>query len=83
VEKILVSDSHTHLLNMDMTGDAAHLADKAWMQPNGKVATLCNFNDVSLQALTQRMLSDIMQFKSPYLQQTSLQHTMGGSICWV
>ena len=29
---------------MDMAGDAAHLAGKAWMQPNGKVATLCNFN---------------------------------------
>jgi len=48
----------------DMAGDAAHLAGKAWMQANGRVATLCNFSDSPLEASTQRMLSNIMQLKA-------------------
>ncbi len=48
----------------EMAGDAAHSADEVWMQANGRVAELCNFSENLLEALTQRMLSNIMQLKT-------------------
>ena len=61
-----------------MSGDAAHVAGKAWMQANGRVATLCNFSDSPLEATAQRMLSNIMQLKKPISVADKLAAYHGG-----